>query len=293
MSITVIKKTTLFLIVFVGCVNMLSAQTIDAFKPIYKENGGKRKSTIFNKKKRNREKIQIEILTMLDQMKPVVLKDNTGQPGGPQTTIDSLIKESAELIDQLYTQAQNINIRDVDSYEQLLNLLKEVRDLKCKRMDPIYKFLRKNTKKLYGDISFSTGSSNVSRYGTDQIKTMVSQIEADILEWREYVNECNQKVFENDLYILVVDIAGYADQQGGAYDNILLSEERANAVKLELIKELNGLISKKVNIIFDKIYVKGYGEELPIGTTQKGEDDPERRVCLITSLVGPSALLNR
>ena len=53
------------------------------------------------------------------------------------------------------------------------------------------------------------------------------------------------------------------------------------------------MINNKVNIVFDKIYSNGYGEQLPPGVQRKGDDDPERRVCLINYVIGPSALLKR
>jgi outer membrane protein OmpA-like peptidoglycan-associated protein len=268
------------------------------FEPIYYCNGGKKACNIFNKKKAEREKEQIELLTLLDKTKKqleTILNQisNENKTANTDGGIKKAIEESNNKISEIELKTKETNIKNVDSYEKLLSLLKELRELKCTRIDAITKFLNKNTNKLYGDVSFRTGSAEISANGKKELKGLADKIESDIFEWRKYVNDCNERVFENDLYVLVVDIAGYADQQGSIADNILLSENRANAVKVELISNLNLLIKKGINIVFNKIDVVGYGEQLPPGVEQKGDDDPDRRICLITSLVGPSAILDK
>jgi len=266
--------------------------SLENYKPIYKENGGNRKTNFFNKGKVKREKVYLEALALISQMERVVIESKVEKDNSVDTLMVKVIKESNRRLAEISKQTNEIEINDVDSYDKLLNLLKELRDLKCSRIDAITKFINKNTNKLYGDISFTTGSAQISRNGVYELEKLVNKIENDINEWRTYVNNCNEKVFENDLYILVVNIAGYADQQGSSSQNLVLSEDRANAVKIELVRQLNKLINKGVNIIFNKIRVVGYGEYLPPGVQQKGEDDPSRRVCIISSLVGPSAILD-
>jgi outer membrane protein OmpA-like peptidoglycan-associated protein len=52
-----------------------------------------------------------------------------------------------------------------------------------------------------------------------------------------------------------VTVRGYTDNRGSAASNMLLSEERANAVKADLVRK---------GIAADRLTVQGYGEEDPI-----------------------------
>jgi outer membrane protein OmpA-like peptidoglycan-associated protein len=277
---------------FISYISYSQSLALGNYKPIYKENGGYRKTNFLNKAKVKREKVLVEAFTLIEQMERVVIESKVEKDNSVDTLMVKLIKESNRRLAEISEQTKNIDISDVDSYDKLLNLLKNLRDLKCSRIDAITKFINKNTNKLYGDISFNTGSADISGNGVNELEQLVNKIENDISEWKNYINNCNERVFENDLYILVVNIGGYADQQGSTSQNMILSEERANAVKVELVRQLNKLISRGVNIIFNKIRVIGYGEQLPPGVQQKGEDDPTRRVCIISSLVGPSAILD-
>ncbi len=228
-----------------------------------------------------------------------IANKNNAQTASQKNEKDAIYiaKEKAitETNNLLYTIAKKIEgkkIKNVKDYEEILETLKELRELKCKRVDPITKFLNKKINKIYGDISFKTGASLISEGGKSEINEIINEIKKDIEVWRNYVNDCNERVFESELFVLVIDIDGYADQQGASNKNQTLSQERASSVKTEIIRQLNSLVVKeKINIVFDKIQARGFGESLPPGVDQKGEDDPSRRVCIINSLVGPAVLL--
>ena len=295
------KKIALIFFQFFLIVGFSYGQTLFNFcsKPaVYKDNGGTRKTYFFNKGKVKREAIALEFCRIINEMtlslqrKSSLIINNVEKSSTIDSVIIKSIIESNNEIDAIAREANSINVKNPQDFEKLLDLFKKIRDIKCKRVDVITNLVNKKTNKLYSDVAFSVGSSEVSRNGITEISKLVDNIVKDISEWKNYVSSCNEKVFENDLYILVVDISGYADQQGADAFNLTLSENRAKSVKLEIIKQLNILVkNQRVSLIFDKIQTKGYGEELPPGVTQSGQDDPSRRVCIISSLVGPSSLL--
>lgn len=265
---------------------------------VYKDNGGTRKTYFFNKGKVKREAISLEFCRIINEMtlslqrKSSFITNNVEKNSSIDSVIIKSIIESNNEIDAIAREANSINVKNPQDFEKLLDLFKKIRDIKCKRVDVISNLVNKKTNKLYSDVAFSIGSSEVSKNGINEISKLVDNIVKEIAEWKNYVSSCNERVFENDLYILVVDISGYADQQGADALNFTLSENRAKSVKLEIIKQLNSIVkNQRVSLIFDKIQTRGYGEELPPGVTQSGQDDPSRRVCIISSLVGPSSLL--
>jgi outer membrane protein OmpA-like peptidoglycan-associated protein len=262
-------------------------------QPVYKDNGGKRKTNFLNRGKVKREAFYLEACRLIASLQTVIVTNKVDKSSAIDTAIVNAINASNKRLDQISDLVAKIDIKDTKEYEKLLVLLQEVRDIKCKMVDPITKYLYKKTNRLYSDVAFSTGSSQISRRGALEVERLVSIIENDIQEWRTYVSECNERVFEKDLFVLVVDISGYADQRGGEASNLVLSESRAKAVKLELIKQLNALVRNKgVIVVFDKIRTKGFGEVVPPGVQPQSVDDPNRRICLVSSLVGPSKLLS-
>ena len=265
---------------------------------VYKDNGGTRKTYFFNKGKVKREAISLEFCRIINEMtlslqrKSSFITNNVEKNSSIDSVIIKSIIESNNEIDAIAREANSINVKNPQDFEKLLDLFKKIRDIKCKRVDVISNLVNKKTNKLYSDVAFSIGSSEVSKNGITEISKLVDNLVKEIAEWKNYVSSCNERVFENDLYILVVDISGYADQQGADALNFTLSENRAKSVKLEIIKQLNSIVkNQRVSLIFDKIQTRGYGEELPPGVKQSGQDDPSRRVCIISSLVGPSSLL--
>ena len=292
------KSFRLIILLFFISIKSISQVAVNCKKnPIYKENGGYKRTTILNKTKVKKEAIAVMVCELMTAMW-IANKNNT-QTDNQKSEKDAIYiakeKAIAETNNLLYSIAQKIEgkkIKNVKDYEDILETLKELRELKCKRVDPITKFLNKKINKIYGDISFKTGASLISEGGKMEISEIITEIKKDIDVWRNYINDCNEKVFESELFVLVIDVDGYADQQGAIDKNQALSQERANAVKTEIIRQLNSVIvNEKINIVFDKIQARGFGETLPPGVEQKGENDPSRRVCIINSLVGPTALL--
>jgi len=267
----------------------------DDYQPIYKDNGGKTRTTFLNKTKVQQEK---EFMALLKTIYSITLPLKPSIKAGSNLSevdkeIETVIKDTENKIRILEQKIRKIDLNSTSSHEQLISFMKELNDLLCNQVGAINKFLNKRVNKIFGDISFATGSSKISPKGEEQLSVIIYQITNDVNEWRSYVSSCNQKVFENDLFILVIEIDGFADQQGNAASNFKLSSERAEEVKRILLEKLNTLILKeKINIVFNKVYSKGHGEELPPGAIQKGANDPNRRICLISSVVGPSKLLN-
>ena len=279
--------------------NIFSQFTIQNCKkpPVYKDNGGYKKTNIVNKAKVKKEAAQIQICEMFANLEDLVSSNKRTEYSNKEKDAVYAEKEAAIInannkLVAIAKKLEGNQLKSVKDFEQVLEILKEVRELKCREIDPITKFLDKRINRIYGDISFRTGSSEISSNGINEISGIVKELVSDIFEWRTYVNECNERTFENDLFILVVDIDGYADQQGSSSSNLVLSQKRAEAVKLELIRQLNDLVvSGKVNVIFDKIQARGFGETLPPGTIDAGLNDPKRRICIINSLVGPARIL--
>ncbi len=260
------------------------------YKPIYTLNGGNRKTHFLNIGKAQREKEFMALLKVLGN------KQDLNKIAKPISKVDSVIYnatiETNNKIAELQKKISKIDLNSSSSHEEILNLLKEINDLKCERIDAINRFLNKKVNKILGDISFKTGESKLSEKGKKEIEKIILSIVQDIEEWKSYVNECNEKIFENDVFVVVIDASGYADGQGSLQNNLNLSQSRAIAVKEEIITQLKRIIKdKNINIVYEKIFAKGYGEELPPGVIQKGDDDPARRICLISSVIGPSSLI--
>jgi outer membrane protein OmpA-like peptidoglycan-associated protein len=292
---------TLLIIVILSFPNISIGQNTFSFcskPPIYKINGGTRNVYFFNKGKAKREAFLLEACRTLSDLKRAleVRKNNILASVEKNSSIDSVIInsiiESNKELELLTKEANLIDIKNSQDFEKLISVLQKLRDLKCKRIDVLTQFVTKKTNTLYSDIAFGVGSSVISKNGISELTNLVNKLTKEISDWKNYVSSCNENVFENDLFILVMDISGYADQQGSDTFNLTLSENRAKAVKLEIINQFNAIVKdRRVSLIFDKIQTKGYGEELPPGVTQSSQDDPKRRICIISSLVGPSSLL--
>lgn len=259
------------------------------YQPLYQSNGGQVKDNVFNKNKAQRESEFMETIRVLGSH---IEKPRTGGTTIVDKEIESAIIATNNKIIALQKRLLEIDLAGTDTQMEIILLLKEINDLRCKRIDAINQFLNKKVNKFFGDVSFKVGSSEISTSGKEQISTMMKGILGDIDQWKAYVSACNEKVFENELFIVVMDVAGYADQRGSESSNLKLSRDRAFAVRDEIIDQLNIIsVDQNVSIVFDKIFADGFGEKLPPGVPQKGEDDPNRRICLISSVVGPSAIL--
>lgn len=174
----------------------------------------------------------------------------------------------------------------------MLEIPTKINDLKCKLIDGANRLLIK-TNKIFGDVSFNSGKSNLTKRGKEELDEIASSIETEVNGCKNYLNTCNERVFENDVFVVVIDIDGYADAVGVSKLNLSLSKYRALEVKKQLENKFFELVeNKRPNIVFKKINAKGYGEKLPPGISASTNNDPERRVCYIYSVVGPSKLLN-
>ena len=202
------------------------------------------------------------------------------------------IEEINRQIEQLESRLNNISNTDTDAHQKMIEILTEINDLKCKLIDGTNRLLIK-TNKIFGDVSFNTGKSNLTKRGKEELDEIASSIEIEVNGWKNYLNTCNERVFENDVFVVVIDIDGYADAVGGSKLNLTLSKDRALEVQKHLENRFFELVeNKRLNIVFKKINAKGYGEKLPPGISASTKNDPERRVCYIYSVVGPSKLLN-
>lgn len=264
--------------------------------PVYRDNGGRKKTNVFNKSKVKQEAARIQICNLFTTLE-ILIKENqkTNYSNNEKDAIyvakEAAINKTRDELVEIAKKLEGNKLTSVKDFEQVLQILKDIRELKCRQIDPIT-HLDKRINRIYGDVSFRTGSAEISSNGIIGISEIVNELVSDISEWKTYVNECNERTFENDLFVLVVDIDGYADQQGTSTSNMILSQKRSEAVKLELIRQLNDLVvSGKLNIVFDKIQARGFGETLPPGGSTAGINDPKRRICIINSLVGPAQIL--
>jgi outer membrane protein OmpA-like peptidoglycan-associated protein len=268
--------------------NEMYVSTAQLYTPKYEPNGGKKRETIFNKSKVLKEN---QFIAVLNKVKPIdpILKGNSST--AVDLAIDNAIKEYNLKIYDLESRLSQIDLDKRGAEELYTNLLIELNNLICKEREGIMQ-LEKKVQKLFGDVSFSTASCDISGAGKKSVEDVIDKIIKEFEKWKNYVNTCNEKIFEKDLIVAVIDISGYADQRGDTQYNLDLSRKRANSVEHELRGALIKLVKeKKVTIVFDKIYSEGYGEKLPPGVEKGSQDDPTRRICLINFVVGPARFL--
>lgn len=255
------------------------------YSPIYKPNGGEKKQNIMNRGKVQREKEFIAILKSIPTpVKPKLINSNSEADKIILQAIESFNSRIYELENKL----SKIDFSAKGSEQEYTEILLEINNLICNFQDGL-SLLEKKVKKLYSDVSFDTGSSLISKKGTAALTEITSNIQQEVSRWQRYLNSCNKKIFENDLFILVVNIDGYADKRGSYDANTVLSKERAQAVELLLRDQLTSLIKTKgVKLVFNKVYSTGYGEKLPPDTIDGPDDDPNRRICVISYMVCPA-----
>jgi outer membrane protein OmpA-like peptidoglycan-associated protein len=260
---------------------------IDIYEPYYRDNGGERATNIFNRKEVRREHQFMEFLKRIPGPKPT-------PPGPPDETSEVIaiaIREYNKKLKELESKLASFDIYGKGNEEEYENLLIELNNLICKHKEGI-ELLEKKVRKLYGDVSFKSGSSDISGKGKESIKDLIKNIETEVERWRKYTNQCNENIFQNDLFVVVINIDGYADERGREESNLILSQKRAGSVEKLLISELTDLtVTKKTRIVFNRIYSRGFGELLPPGVEKSKMDDPNRRICIISYIVGPSRYL--
>lgn len=299
-----ILKLLFILPIVISCVSELplvklnQTKTLEypeSYNAIYKSNGGRKNDFILNRKKALLERKYLDLLMRLDQM---MLNEKINDENNDSEYVDKSEMAKLEAIKKFNYKVDLLKKQIIEAKKQsnndeyLFNLRIELNNLICNEREGIIQ-LETKVQKLYGDVSFSTGSYKISKNGIKSINELISEIDNEVLRWKKYVNNCNEKIFENDIFVIVIDISGYADEIGSFETNKKLSENRAKTVELELKKQLLTLVkSKNLKLVFDKIYSSGYGEKLPPGVIKGPKNDPNRRVCLINFIVGPSRYID-
>jgi outer membrane protein OmpA-like peptidoglycan-associated protein len=269
---------------------------------VYKGERGDKNVTIFNKKQAAREKAFVETLEKAekalklieDQKKMYAKIDSTEKI----KQIDEQLQKSFIKSQEIITNLNAINPNTAAGHQQALTLASELNDLLYSQVFPMGELINanKNIIRIGADISFKTGSFELTEEGKKEISKLIDSIQIEIEGWKKYMNHHNERIFKNDEFRTIVLINGYSDKQGtGANEarkkiNLELSESRAKAVAAEFEKQLNG-IKSKFKLDFEITFV-GQGENLPPSYVDTGKKaDPDRRVSSISLVVGPKILL--
>ena len=282
----------------VGKYNRGTVNNPENYQAKYKDNGGKMPTLFFNKGKVVKETQYMTALAILkkareDGGKPPKGKrtpKEVGKIDSTEVVIDMVSAKIQEEIDELYKEFEKIDPLDDNAHKTILEVLTKVNDLYYKKINP-YKILKnKSVNTLSSDLSFNTGKSKLIQEGYTEINALIKKIEHEILDWKAYVDDHNNEIFATDRFKITIHINGYADKQGSSENNQKLSTERAEEVREAFVIELKKL-SANHSLVYS-VNFEGKGEELPPGTMDTGKDnDPKRRVCVITSVVGPMKLI--
>ena len=256
----------------------------------------------FNRKQAEREKSLAATLEkadealrrLEDQKKMFYSIDSSERIEEIDFQLDKLIARTKQIIDLLnetdpYSPAGN---------EKSLRLAIELNDLLYNYVYPIGELIvsNKEIKNISADISFDTGSSILTKQGKVAITQLIETITKDIAEWKVYLDQHNENIFDQEDYKTILIINGYSDLQGAgnaterSEKNLELSKKRAAAVAAEFEKQLAELNAKLKLTYNVKFY--GQGEHLPPKQVENGKDNnPDRRITTISMVVGPKILL--
>ncbi|MCF8329760.1 MAG: hypothetical protein K9I37_05435 [Crocinitomicaceae bacterium] len=256
----------------------------------------------FNRKQAEREKSLAatlekadEALRRLDDQKKMFYSiDSSERINEIDVQLDKLIARTKQIIDLLnetdpYSPAGN---------EKALRLAVELNDLLYNYVYPIGELIvsNKEIKNISADISFDTGSSILTKPGKVAITQLIETITKDIAEWKVYLDQHNENIFDQEEYKTILIINGYSDLQGTgnaserSEKNLELSKKRAAAVAVEFEKQLTELNTKLKLTYNVKFY--GQGENLPPKQVENGKvNNPDRRITTISMVVGPKILL--
>ena len=269
---------------------------------VYNGERGKKNVTIFNKKQAAREKAFVETLEkaekalrLIEEQKNMYSKiDSTEKIKQIDDQLQKSFIKSQEIINSLNA----INPNTASGHQQALGLASELNDLLYTQVFPMGELINanKNVTRIGGDISFNTGSSELTEDGKKEISKLIDSIKIEIERWKKYLDHHNERIFKNNEYRSIVLINGYSDKQGTGTNearkkfNLELSESRAKAVATEFEKQLNAIKSKyKLDFVITFV---GQGENLPPSYIDTGKKvDPNRRVSSISLVVGPKILL--
>ena len=256
----------------------------------------------FNRKQAEREKSLAETLEkadeamrrLEDQKKMFYSIDSTERITEIDTQLDKLIERTQQIINSL----NEIDPYSPEGHEKSLLLALELNDLLFHYIYPVGELIvsNKEIKKISADISFDTGSSLLTKEGKLAITKLIETISNDISEWKIYLDQHNENVFDQEDYRTILLINGYSDLQGSgnpkerAAMNLDLSNRRAAAVAAEFEKQLAEL-KVKLKLSYNVKFF-GQGENLPPKQIENGKaNNPDRRITTVSMVVGPKILL--
>ncbi|MFM7668548.1 MAG: OmpA family protein [Bacteroidota bacterium] len=269
---------------------------------VYKGERGDKNVTIFNKKQAAREKAFVETLEKAEKALKLI-EDQKKMYSKIDSTekimqIDEQLQKSFIKAQEIITNLNAINPNTAAGHQQALTLASELNNLLYSQVFPMGELINanKNIIRIGADISFKTGSFELTEEGKKEISKLIDSIQIEIEGWKKYMNHHNERIFKNNEYRTIVLVNGYSDKQGtGSSEarkkfNQELSENRAKAVAAEFEKQLNTIKSKyKLDFVITFV---GQGENLPPSYVDNGKKaDPNRRVSSISLVVGPKILL--
>ena len=269
---------------------------------VFRGQQGETEVNNFNRKQAEREKSLAETLEkadeamrrLEDQKKMFYSIDSTERITEIDAQLDKLIERTQQIINSL---------NETDPYspaghEKSLLLALELNDLLFHYIYPVGELIvsNKEIKNISADISFDTGSSLLTKEGKLAITKLIETISNDISEWKIYLDQHNENVFDQEDYRTILLINGYSDLQGSgnpkerAAMNLDLSNRRAAAVDAEFEKQLTEL-KAKLKLSYNVKFF-GQGENLPPKQIENGKaNNPDRRITTISMVVGPKILL--
>lgn len=263
---------------------------------------GEKEVNNFNRKQAEREKSLAETLEkadeamrrLQDQKKMFYSIDSSERIQEIDVQLNKLMERTQQIINAL----NETDPYSPNGHEKSLRLATELNDLLFHYVYPVGELIlaNKDIKNISADISFETGKSELTKEGKGAITNLIQTIATDIAEWKVYLDQHNENVFNEEEYKTILIINGYSDLQGAgsaevrAARNKELSEKRAAAVAAEFEKQLTALKTKMNLTYLVKFF--GQGENLPPQQVDNGKiNNPSRRVTTISMVVGPKILL--
>lgn len=310
-------KYLFFLVIFIsvitiGCGNSkgfgkrrytTSSYSRPKFKStVYKGQRGTKSVTIFNKRQASREKAFVETLEkaekalkLIEDQKNMFSKIDSTQK---INQIDEQLQKSFIRSQEIINDLNSINPGTASGHQKALSLASELNDLLYRQVFPVGELINsnKNITRLGADITFKTGSSELTETGKKEISKLIDSLKLDIISWKKYLDHHNEQIFKIDDFRTIIVINGYSDRQGTGSNetrkkyNQELSEKRAAAVAQEFEIHLTNL-KKQLKLDYEIKFV-GHGENLPPTYVDTGKKvDENRRVSSISLVVGPKILL--
>jgi len=276
-------------------------------KPVYnttvfRGERGKKEVNAYNKNKAQREKDMAEAIEKADaaklaienQRKELASIDSTQRISSIDVKLQAVFIRTQEIINEL----NSVSPYSSKGHEKALKLSAELNDLMHNQINPLAEMIESNKEvvRLGSDITFETGSANLTKEGKKQVSALVQKIEKDILNWKSYLNHHNENIFSNTDFRTILVVNGYADTQGSKNEaerkefNKKLSNDRAAAVAKEFELQIKTIKEKyKVTV---ELEINGRGEDTPPNYKPgKKLDDGSRRICNINLVVGPKMLM--